>query len=155
MSEQLISEAIAIGIWEPDPGWEQAPPVFKLEPEKRKEFCFRVETDEGTGMYGVGSRVVSEKFCYWPRHPTPKEDALLCDFYMENIHKDYWTRDSPYYFGFSTMEQLRRWVYTGLDELASKGLKISIYQTDDYCIGDTQMVFRKSTATLIGRADLI
>lgn len=114
--------------------------------EKRKELCFRVETTDGRSMYNVGCPFYDRDI-----HPAPEEDAGLKDFWRIHIEG----YGGPYYFGFASMEQLRRWVYRDQQELADRGLGVSIYQTDDYCIGDTQMVFRKKTAVLIGRAALI
>lgn len=127
--------------------------------QKRKELCFRVAHHDGTGMYAMFrndlTNIVEGEVL--TKHPPPWADDKLCSawdaLYNDEIANEY----RQYYFGFSSMEQLRRWLFNS--ELNQKmheaGLRIHIYQTDDYHMGDTQMVFRKETAILIGRADLI
>lgn len=123
----------------------------------RKELCFRVCTENNIGLYGANVNWPSSQSDFKTHmHPCPTEDMGMCDAwalkgYSEN--KDYLN----YYFGFKSMEQLRMWLFDAeyLQHLKDNKIKIHIYQTDDYIIGDTQMVFRLSTATLIGKADLI
>ena len=140
--------------WQPEP--EVSKPNYDAS-QKRKEFCFRVEVDDGRGLYShsAGAHEFIDLYQMNSRHPAPTDDEKLRQFYKDHISWTTGDSTEQYYFGFANMEQLRRWVYTSLQELKDIGFAISIYQTDDYCVGDTQMVFRKSTATLIGRADLI
>lgn len=122
--------------------------------QKRKELCFRVETEEKVGMYNTNYRqqlqAYNEKYSAWieetcANHPTPSSDSKLGWESIRGSHR--------YYFGFNTMEQLRRWLFEQklIDELPNYDLAVSIYETDDYHIGDTQMVFKLMEATRIGR----
>lgn len=122
----------------------------------RKELCYRVVNADGVGLYASGHHVAGELHDMY-RHPTPSDDYKLRDFYYEHISNGLYFRNSPYVFGFASMEQLRHWIHSEelLMSLAESGFRIRIYQTDDYCIGDTQMVFRGSTASLVGEAKLI
>lgn len=76
------------------------------------------------------------------RHPSPWQDAALRDAWagLDGKHN--------YIFGFSTIAQLKSWIYRRemRRDLEEAGFRVVVYQTDDYFLGDTQAVFRKSTA---------
>jgi len=122
-----------------------------------KELCFRVVNAFDIGLYQAGRPECwydlpsYDPDTYEDKHPTPSSDRLLARPWYELEDK------SQYFFGFKSLEQMRQWIYKEhvLRGLQEDGFRIAIYQTEDYYIGDTQMIFRKSTATLIGRADLI
>ena len=132
----------------------------------RKELCFRMETEEGIGMYGATIGDGNPNDWFVPRfgsilneadansggtmHPSPDEDGAL------GWHDIRYIERSKYYFGFASIEQLRRWLFRPdlIAKLPEYNLAVSIYETEDYHIGDTQMVFRKSTANRVGRFQL-
>lgn len=120
----------------------------------RKVLVYRVEhEDTRLGLYSSRYKFdMNEK----DRHPCPSQDPGLGEFYLQNIYHHAYNRDSPYFFGFASLDQLSSWIYKEeqIAELNATGFVIAIYQTDDYCIGNTQMVFRKSTARYVGDAEL-
>lgn len=122
----------------------------------RKELCFRVEhKDHKAGVYNSSCRAPGTQSSFEdPRHPSPMEDQSIRPFWINLMQTDY---ADKYYFGFSSMDQLRRWIFSEeyMNHLKHKHMVIGIYQTDDYHIGDTQMVFRKERAIRIGAADII
>ena len=127
------------------------------EIKPRKEFVFRLEDAEGTGIYRTlyaQELYALDSAAGGTAHPHPNQDSKLSDHWDMLIIMN---QNKEYYFGFASMEQLRRWLFDKEvnQTLHDGGIKISIYQTDDYYIGDTQMMFRKSSATLIGKADLV
>jgi hypothetical protein len=104
---------------------------------------YRVEHEEnGKGMHTSGAS------CQFQidsgRHPLPKNDSLISDWYYENFTPDY-------FFAFASLEQMRAWVYSDawVDHLHTEGFVINVYQTDDGVHGHSQAIFRKETATLI------
>ncbi len=122
----------------------------------RKELCYRIEYENGEGIYRRSCGIMPNDQEGGPlNHPNPDEDHLLKDVWLDLRYKT--NQAFCYYFGFSSIEQLRRWFFdqTYLQTIHDRGVRIAIYQTDDYHFGDTQMIFRKSAATLIGKADLI
>lgn len=127
------------------------------EIKPRKELVFRIEDKNGNGIYRTEHAHMLYELddqCFGQAHPHPNRDDKLYHHWDNLVlFGDY----RNYYFGFSTMEQLRRWMFDKAvnQKLHDAGIVISIYQTEDYYIGDTQMMFRRSTATLIGKADLI
>jgi len=111
---------------------------------------YRIESQEGYGMYRCGlscSRVMQYK-----RHPTPIEDAELSEWWKRN-----YPISEKYIFGYSTLEQLKSWIYAEKwrVEIKSSGLVCSVYETDDYIIGAAQAIFRKETAKKIGEVDIL
>lgn len=120
--------------------------------QKRKEFCFRLEQECGTGIYQGFDKIHPVNAS--TQHPTPYGDAKLKDIWDALTNDIAYTK---YFFGFSSIEQLRQWFWCQdwCSQAQEDGVRICIYHTDDYHIGDTQMIFRKSTAILIGKADLI
>lgn len=144
--------------------WDLMSNQFDSKPEpkpipeptgKRKEFCYRLEHN-GEGIYNASVEVHPSNQdwdkapCRSP-HPPPNHDPMLRDIWEDLSDR------RPYYFGFSSMEQFRRWFFDPeyLIRAQASGVRICIYQTDDFYIGDTQMIFRKETAKMIGQADLI
>lgn len=120
--------------------------------QKRKELCYRV-TRNGSGIYITKWE---HSLCIRDngQHPAPWCDEQLKP-HWDNLYNN---NDSiHYYFGFCSLEQMRRWFYDAdlNRQMRDDGVNIEIWQTDDYFIGDTQMIFRKATATLVGNDDLI
>lgn len=134
---------------DPEPEATPVPEPVK----KRKEFIYRVECEDGMGMYSSHNSPALPIGDGNSQHPTPYGDQLLSPIWSKMTYAEH----EHYFFGFSSMEQLRRWVSNihWCKQAHDYGLRICIYQTDDYHIGDTQMIFRKATATFVGKADLI
>lgn len=104
---------------------------------------FRFEDECGTGMYYTNTNANDVFEWDTVNHPVPNEDSLLMSNLSEKtgscsikkIHK----------FGFSSMEQLRRWLYQdqwliGLNRI---GIKLAIYLCDEdsVVVGHTQSIF--------------
>lgn len=115
---------------------------------------YRVEDDQGTGMYRT-SIALREMNCSDKRHPSPWDDMKLSEPW-ENM--DLYER-SKMFFGFSSLDQLKFWIY--LEEwrklLKKEGYFISVYECepDDAIIGETQAIFIRSSATKIQQLDFL
>lgn len=115
-----------------------------------KTIIFRVENKQKVGMYR------DERTSYLMQgyqHPPPSRDSALCEVW-DNLYE--MGEHSGYIFGFATLEQLKSWIYE--DEwrfvLNSFRFHVYMYETDDYYEGDTQAIFRKSTAKRVGMVSL-
>lgn len=116
---------------------------------------YRVENANGEGMYR--NRVFSDRDCPLNdcydmyRHPMPSSDDALC----KSIGTDmvYWHR---YHFGFSSISQLKNWLYTDdvRSKLANAGFVISVYECETEFHGDTQAVFIRDTARKVAALNL-
>lgn len=127
---------------------------------------FRVEDDEGNGMYNgwCALQEMQER----ERHPIPGDDWEL----MSAVHKskidercyevlsmnDPCEAPDELLFGFASMEQLRFWIYKHewIQRLKDEGFKLSVYEVEDgwAAHGRTQAVFIKDKATLINQIEL-
>lgn len=111
---------------------------------------YRVQNASGYGVYRVNidAEYLDETNDY-ERHPMPEDDAKLAPQWdkISEFSKSYW------FFGFSSLEQLKFWFYKKKwrDELVKFGFSVYVFEVDDYqcLIGDTQAVFRRDRATLV------
>jgi hypothetical protein len=101
---------------------------------------YRVENSLGKGMYTGDNCEATREMHDTFRHPPPYQDARLRDAWDE---KYYAGSQHLYNFGFSSLDQLRMWIYR--DEwrrlLHDAGFFIHAYSADNYILGDTQAVF--------------
>ena len=113
---------------------------------------YRVEDLNGVGLYRCGCGLRCAEIMQYKRHPTPSEDAELSAWWSRN----YKTR-AEYIFGYSTLEQLKSWIYAKKwrVEIKQSGLVCSVYETNDFIVGATQAVFRNRTAKKIGEIDIL
>lgn len=113
----------------------------------RQALCYRIETENGTGMYATSFTSEYNLYDLDGRHPGPGDDVAL-KWNGETMSYSEWR------FGFSSIGQMRRWIYMpeAYAGMAEYDLAISVYLCDEYKIGDTQMVFRN--ATRVGRFSL-
>lgn len=122
----------------------------------------RVETEAGYGPYSaMGNRVgdaaarygcgiYGERYSKYLRcHPSPSRDALIKAWYRElpgSIRCDY-------IYGFKNIYQFGRWFprskWCEFKEDDNKW-NLVLYETDDYQVGLTQVMFRKKTANKLG-----
>lgn len=82
------------------------------------------------------------------RHPLPSENEKLRK--VKNIHQ--------YYFGFSSLDQLKDWFYSYEVRkiLDSYDYAISHYiASKGYVLGEQQLIFKKHKALLINYIDLL
>jgi len=98
------------------------------------------------------------------RHPMPFNDSKLVREGMGKIFTKYEdfegcffnSRGYDYIFGFESADQYRSWFYS--DEFLSlaveKGFSLNLYETEDFFLGNTQMVARKETLVLVGECDV-
>lgn len=112
---------------------------------------YRLEhTETGAGVYDFTSGVVEFDNI---RHPLPHTDTKLqSSLYNKEIYVFY-----GHHFGFSSIDQLRAWFYNDdwLYKLSLKGVVLSVYAAKEYYGGNSQCVFKKATATLLGKHDLV
>lgn len=133
---------------------------------------FRIETVDGRGMYrsDFGLSVSNLLRDGGENHPLPDQDSLLLpkvedklrDMFKErgldyddkekllvwdiqDIYNDFWR---SHFFGFGSIEQLRRWLYKDewLIKLEEYGLVIAVYEVDDEdaMVGYTQAIFKRT-----------
>lgn len=128
----------------------------------RKELCYRIETEDGVGMYNCAK---TDIYGYG-------EFAYVLNDKCYSVCSDHWTLESPHpapsidtklnwaehhgkrwLFGFSNMEQLRRWFFDAelIEKMQDYGLAVSIFECEEYSIGDTQMIFNPNKSNKIGR----
>lgn len=123
-----------------------------MSPLGKPHRIYRVENQHGTGMYHVWDRFALNENS--ERHPTPHHDSRLMQAGWEAFKARYY---SDVYFGFSSLDQLRSWVYQDRwrEELYSHGYNIHVYEADEALLGDTQAVFVKKLARRVGGVHII
>lgn len=113
---------------------------------KEKRLCFRLEKDG----YGIYSSCNADDIAPFDehRHPNPTDDGLL----MANGFNKW---NDNYYYGYTDCKQLLNWWYTenAVRNMQRVRIRLCIYETDDYYVGNTQMTFRKSSARKLGECD--
>lgn len=137
-----------------------------------KQF-YRLENDEGKGIYRDGSEVsvMAARFSQGKntRHPGPGDDSKLVeacegtDMFKEYEYTFFSVPDSKYFsapdyiFGFENVAQFRAWFYDDkLLKFAGKnGIKLNLYESNDCFAGNTQMVANKKSLILIGECDIL
>lgn len=117
---------------------------------------FRIETAEGKGMYrGPDWDGVNESSWDSSKHPMPHQDSKLVDENGDLFYRfggEYRFFASNFIFGFSSIDQLRRWLYNDswLNALDDEGFMLSIYE-GDVRHGHTQAVINRDSAVLIDK----
>lgn len=121
---------------------------------------FRIETGDGSGMYrGPDWDGEFETGAATDKHPCPHNDSKLVDENKElfySIGDNEWRFDaSEFIFGFSSVDQLRRWLYNDswLESLDKEGFVLSIYE-GDVRHGHTQAVINKATSKLVAKHNI-
>lgn len=113
---------------------------------KEKRLCFRLEKD-GYGIYrsGIAETITPPSD---ERHPAPRNDGLL-------IASGFDPWDSNYFYGYTDCKQLLNWWYSAnaINAMRRARVRLVVFETDDYYVGNTQMTFRKSTARKLGECD--
>ena len=109
---------------------------------------YRLETVDGIGVYNT--EALNCVHLDRQRHPLPQDDSLL----MHNIGD---RRIRGYHFGFSSIEQLRHWLYNDkwIRDVSKHGIFLSVYEAAEVYIGNSQMCFNRSTAYLKSQNNLI
>lgn len=112
---------------------------------------YRVEDKDGKGMYC--GRVSLWGMHDPVRHPTPMDDSRLMRSFQRDtggigdarteFDKFLFDEFGRVRFGFSSLDQLRRWIYDDewKDTLYVYGFKLNVYECDRVWVGDTQAVF--------------
>lgn len=121
---------------------------------------YRLEDKELRGPYSNGGNMLTASIDA-RKHPSPYKDTLLVnDFesrYIDGGLADF-TIPRNYKFGFSSMGQLRAWLYDDewLEDLHIQGYTLSIYEIERnaVAIGYSQVMFNSDKATLL-RAESI
>jgi len=99
---------------------------------------YRVENNNKEGMYGGSDVPCSWEMVESKTHPSPYEDDKI---------KPFWDRHSKdLQFGFSSIQQLRFWIYKKewREQLDASGFHISVIIAKG-AHGDTQSVFLPTT----------
>lgn len=114
---------------------------------------YRMESDSGVGMYRAaycGPVYSLDQQAGYERHPAPTQDAGMSAQWGDLRP----SQREKYFFGFSSLAQWRRWLYTDevLDYLYGAGVRLAVYDVpDESCIvGFTQAVFLMSDAVKLG-----
>ena len=116
---------------------------------------YRIHADDNilVGMYSSYASenmpaTIYEKECE-TKHPAPRNDSLLVKTYMEFLEASGASTDAAYieiggsgYYGFSSLDQMRRWVYQDewLEQLDEEGFVISKFELEDVIVGNTQAI---------------
>ncbi len=119
-------------------------------------FVYRVQNDLNRGMYRCSSEhsFTANDMDAGPdrfyRHPMPHDDSALMRAVAERgIGLDTITSDD--YFGFGSIDQIKRWIYQ--DDwrvlLDQSGFFIQIWEPFMPAFGDTQAVFIMGSSTKI------
>lgn len=119
---------------------------------------YRVENSLGAGMYRGKVEVNALKeYDDDMRHPMPWYDSKLMRSldsagHVSGYDAVIW---SPWRFGFSSLEQMRRWLYNDRMryELQDAGFFVAVYESDEEHHGDTQAVFKRNSP-LVRRIDI-
>lgn len=108
---------------------------------------YRVERENGGGMYYTNSDDITFEMQDSMRHPPPHKDAKLKKAWGKLCDGD-WSYKSSWSFGFSTIEQLKNWIYQTewREILTNLEYYVVSYNAKEYHFGDTQAIFRKETA---------
>jgi len=131
---------------------------------------YRIENIKQTGMYTCGAvkkigaalynmdGVCDEQGKYVPpRHPIPQDDTMLMNALREGGGLCKWSGAiyGRYVFGFSSVAQLRNWIYkdSWIQALSDEGMFLSVYDGETY-FGNTQAVINYKTAKLVTRVPL-
>lgn len=119
---------------------------------------YRVENSLGAGMYR-GCNVPSLDDAYNEcRHPMPSKDSkLMRSLDDANLVGRYDEVDwSPWRFGFSSLEQMRRWLYNDVmrSDLKKAGFFVAVYESDEEHHGDTQAIFKRRGHDFVRTIDL-
>lgn len=115
---------------------------------------FRIEDANGKGMYGGGmwDQVVGPHG-EPDRHPCPNEDSRLWGNYLKRPEVVY-----DFHFGFSSIAQLRAWLYQDewLERMHELGGVLKVYDVDDehVVLGNAQVMFLKGQARACTRYSL-
>lgn len=111
---------------------------------------FRLETNEGRGVYTCERDDVSEVLSDWlghddtgdrARHPTPHDDsALVVSARAQDVTPGELKWNGQWRFGFISIAQLRAWFYNDnvLRQLGEVGIQLSVYAPDIILAGSTQ-----------------
>lgn len=102
---------------------------------------YRIELPDGKGLYRTGGYAYSILQSS-QLHPLPNVDAKLgpnWDSLAGSVRY-------KYYFGFSSLYQLKRWVFTkqSREAIDAEGFVVSVFKAEGYD-GDTQCCYHNDT----------
>lgn len=120
---------------------------------------FRIQLPTGEGIYRnlISETKYPEDFNDDSRHPRPACDSLLKANAPELFDADYgWFTGSEWIFGFSSLAQLRSWIYRDshiqfFHELGFELLEMS----GDIRAGNAQAIIFQPTATVLSTKSLL
>lgn len=110
------------------------------------ELIYRIEHSEKGGLYSsVVAREVMQEF--EDSHPCPYEDPFIKHFEDE----------MDYYFGFRSMDDLKRWVHEPewVAALYEEGFELLVFEAEGVCHGCRQSIFLKDKSKLVERKSIL
>lgn len=117
----------------------------------RKRLIWRVETRDGYGMYFYDSltRKAGLSMVFSERHPSPFQDSILSLRWETTCLSG---GSNRWFFGFGTLEQLKRWTDSHRLKMDECGFVVRVYSVykRSSIIGDKQAVFKKHRSKLVG-----
>ncbi|UPW39383.1 transcriptional regulator [Escherichia phage vB_EcoM_ESCO47] len=89
-----------------------------------------------------------------PNRPTIKNDHLLSKNILKQNNLDFidqiadWLETGEFYFAFDTVDTVYRWFDNSddIELLKAKGYYIAVYDAPDVILGDSQLLFKRSSA---------
>lgn len=115
---------------------------------------YRIEDQDLKGPYCQSNALSMNQDAQ--RHPCPSKDSSLVYDFEAHFNPDEYTDfyvPEHYRFGFSSMSQLRAWIYDDdwMIDLHDSGYHLSIYEIERsaVAIGYSQVMFNKDKAVLL------
>lgn len=120
---------------------------------------YRIEDQEGGGLYR-GDNSGSNPLRYdEDRHPVPQNDSLLTYNGQEKMLRDDvpefytfsgWFENEGFIFGFANTDQLRSWIYNDewLVKMERRGFRLAVFdiENEHVIVGNTQAIFKRDRA---------
>lgn len=95
-----------------------------------------------------GLFLFSHKECKMDTHPAPTNDTMLMSSFESKGERPV---IRGYHFGFNSTEQLKTWFNeSSRISLHLQGYYVAIYEVKEFHEGETQCIFMKETAELVG-----
>lgn len=111
---------------------------------------YRVQNEDGTGLYHASEYAKYLLSDLQGRHPLPYNDSKLIE---ELGNEDY----SGKLFAFASMEQLKFWIHSreAREAIHAEGCQVYVIETDEVWVGDTQCVFNKFSGIVVDVISLL
>lgn len=106
---------------------------------------YRVQNEDGIGLYQVSGYANEKLSDLRGRHPLPGDDSKLMNELGDECIEGK-------LFAFASLEQLKFWIhsYEAREAIHEEGCRIYVIETDEVWVGDTQCVFNKWSGDVVG-----